>query len=177
MKKEEVSSVTAMLRKKETPPTDLGTAEIHHRHKVMIEGGQVPRAKVLDQCVIDKMLMAEDKNKSINLSQHQAGEFLLAQASAAGIYCATSKMDGMPSGVAKKSFVPVGIFPLSRTLRLVVKSKSEFHAYLVQEVVCQNWDVSDDPEHMIILRESLDVISEGKMAGGMNPSRHIRKVR
>ena len=102
-----------MLRKKETPPTDLGTAEIHHRHKVMIEGGQVPRAKVLDQCVIDKMLMAEDKNKSINLSQHQAGEFLLAQASAAGIYCATSKMDGMPSGVAKKSFVLLGSYYMS----------------------------------------------------------------
>ena len=29
--------------------TDLGTNEIHKRHSVMIEGGKMPRAKVMDR--------------------------------------------------------------------------------------------------------------------------------
>ena len=37
--------------------TDLGTNEIYKRHSVMIEGGKVPRAKVMDQTLIDRYLV------------------------------------------------------------------------------------------------------------------------
>ena len=37
--------------------TDLGTAEIYKRHSVMVEGGRVPRAKVMDQTLIDRYLV------------------------------------------------------------------------------------------------------------------------
>ena len=36
--------------------TDLGTNEIHKRHSVMI-GGKMPRAKVMDQTLIDRYLI------------------------------------------------------------------------------------------------------------------------
>ena len=53
--------------------TDLGTNEIHKRHSVMVEGGKMPRAKVMDQLVVDKMLM----NGILTLQQHQAAEYLM----------------------------------------------------------------------------------------------------
>jgi len=172
MKTKELSSDTVMS-KSNSPPTELGTSEIHSQHKIMVEGGPVPRARVLDQTMIDSMLMSEDRSRAITLAQHQAGEFLLAQASAAGIYCATSKMDGMPTGGPKKTFVPTGIFPMGKTLKLVEKECSEFHAFIVQEVVCFNRDIRDDLDQMKVLREALDCISNRRMAGGMNPTRHI----
>jgi len=63
-------------------PTDLGTPEIHKRHSVMVEGGSLPRAKVMEQTVVDRLLM----NCLLTLAQHQAGEYLLSQASQAGIF-------------------------------------------------------------------------------------------
>ena len=34
--------------------SDLGSPEVHQRHAVMIEGGTVPRARVMDQTLIDR---------------------------------------------------------------------------------------------------------------------------
>ena len=51
--------------------TELGTPEIHQRHSVMIEGGTVPRAKVMDGTVVDRYLM----DGLINLQQHMACEY------------------------------------------------------------------------------------------------------
>ena len=37
--------------------SDLGSPEVHQRHAVMIEGGTVPRARVMDQTLIDRYLI------------------------------------------------------------------------------------------------------------------------
>ena len=61
--------------------TDLGTPEVHKRHAVMVEGGTMPRAKVMDQNLIDRYLM----DGLLTLGEHQAGEYVLSQAMKAGI--------------------------------------------------------------------------------------------
>ena len=61
--------------------TDLGTNEIHKRHSVMIEGGKMPRAKVMDQTLIDRYLI----DGLLTLQEHQAAEYVLSQGSAAGL--------------------------------------------------------------------------------------------
>ena len=37
--------------------TELGTPEMHSQHSVMIEGRTLPRAKVMDQALVDEYLM------------------------------------------------------------------------------------------------------------------------
>jgi len=56
--------------------TYLGNKELHRRHSVMIEGGKIPRARLMTQIMIDKYLM----RGIIDLIQHQAGEYLYRQA-------------------------------------------------------------------------------------------------
>ena len=49
--------------------TDLGTKEIYKRHAVMVEGGNMPRAKVMDQTLIAlhrRIKAAFDPNHVLN---------------------------------------------------------------------------------------------------------------
>ena len=149
---------------------ELGTAEVHKRHSVMIEGGPVPRAKVMDQAVVDRYLM-EGK---LTLAQHQAAELILELASKAGLFAKAPDPD-KPRGGGTKGHVPAGIFSLARTLKTVTRRYGSYHTYLVQEVVCHNWDISDSPNKMKALTESLQAISDHRMSGGKNPARHLKK--
>jgi hypothetical protein len=151
------------------PTTELGTKEIHKRRSVMVEGGSVPRAKVMDQAMIDRYLM----KGYLTLAQHQAGEYLLEQASKSGIYAKAPPPDHTGGGSAG-STVPMGMFPFGRTLTLVKRRYGPVCAYLVQEVVCHDWDVSDSETRMEALRKGLQLISERRMMGGRNPARHLR---
>ena len=54
--------------------SDLGSPEVHQRHSVMVEGGTVPRAKVMDQSLIDRYLM----DGLLTLQEPQAGEYVMA---------------------------------------------------------------------------------------------------
>ena len=148
--------------------TELGNKEIHERHSVMVEGGLVPRAKVMDQAVIDKYLM----KGSLTLAQHQAAELLLGQAAKAGLWAKSPDPDRPVGG--EKSNVPLRIIPMANTLKLVSKKFGEYHAYLVQEVVCHDWDVSGSPDKMKALTDSLQHISNYRMSGGRNPIRHLK---
>ena len=154
------------------PTTELGTPEVHKRHSVMIEGGPVARAKVMDQCVVDRYLM----DGLITLAQHQAAELILSKAAKAGMFAKAPDPD-KPRGGGKKGHVPAGIFSLARTLKTVTRRYGEYHTYLVQEVVCHNWDVSDSPKKMVALKESLQAISDHQMSGGANPARHLKVKR
>lgn len=148
--------------------TELGNKEIHGKHSVMVEGGPVPRAKVMDQAMIDQYLM----KGLLTLAQHQAAEYLLGQAAKAGIWAKAPDPDRPMGG--EKSNVPLGIIPMAQTLKLVSRKYGEYHAYLVQEVVCHDWDVSGSPEKMKVLIDSLQHISNCRMSGGKNPVRHLK---
>lgn len=150
--------------------TDLGTKEIYKRHSVMVEGGNMPRAKVMDQTLIDRYLI----DGLITLSQHQAGEYVMSQALQAGLY--TKPLSSEPSSGerAKDSVATESLMRYGRTLDLVSKRFGPYHKYLVEEVVLHDWDVSDDAKKMGVLKEGLDWISERRLAGGRNPLRRLK---
>ena len=135
--------------------THLGNTELRYHHSVRIEGGSVPRAVVMDQHLIDRYLM----NGWITLSQHKAGEFILHQATRAGIW---------PTGVdwsatritGQRNFVPFGAFPLGKTINRIKERFGEFHSRLILRVVCYDEDVSADKRLMGYLGEGLDLISD-----------------
>lgn len=151
------------------PPTDLGTKEIYKRHSIMVEGGLVPRARVMDQNVVDALLMRGE----LTLSQHRAAEMVMEQAARSGIYAKAPDPIRAIGGV--KNAVPTGIFALGRTLKLVERQCSPYHAYLVQEVVCQNWDISDRNHLVVMLQHGLQAIADRYMMAKKNPVRHLRR--
>ena len=151
--------------------TELGTPEMHKQHSVMIEGGTLPRAKVMDQALVDRYLM----EGLLTLEEHQAAEYLMNQASQAGLY--TKPLNFESDGGARISdpFANDGLERFGKTLRLLTDKFGEYHKYLVQEVVLHNWDVSGHDRRMKMLKEGLAWISHRRMSGGKNPLRHITK--
>ncbi len=151
--------------------TELGTPEIHQRHSVMIEGGTVPRAKVMDGTVVDRYLM----DGLINLQQHMACEYLLERAVKAGVY--TRGIDNtMPSCFsAHTSRVPTGIEPYRKLIRALIKKFGESQAKLVDRVVLENWDVSGCQDKMTLLTGALDFIVDSRMGGSRNTLRHRKR--
>ena len=158
------------MKSAKSPTTHLGNNQLHKQHSVMIEGGAVPRARVMDQTMIDLYLM----RGLINLTQHRAGEFLLRQASIAGIYPKTINWTGA-GGTPPCSHVPVGAFAYGSTLSMVEDQCGKEHARIVRHVVCDNLDVAADKLRMKALKRSLDCIADRKMGGRLNPLRFIQK--
>ena len=95
--------------------SDLGTRQIHEKHSVMIEGGVIPRAKVMDQLIVDKLLM----DGRITLSQHMAAELFLGQAERACINVRAQKYDSIPVGNGKRDSYSNGYGAFSKTVSLV----------------------------------------------------------
>ena len=99
--------------------SDLGSPEVHQRHAVMIEGGTVPRARVMDQTLIDRYLI----DGLLTLQEHQAGEYLLSQAAKAGIF--TKPLRGgagesNPDSMASEPFTATaGRWPSSEAVRSI----------------------------------------------------------
>ena len=152
-------------------PTDLGTNEIHKRHRTLIEGGKLPRARVMDQLVIDKYLI----DGVLTLAQHQAGEYILNQAVKAGVYTKPLNYSEPSGGDGKGGGVSEYLLRFGRTMGLIRDRYGEYAKYLTEEVVCHNWDISDSGNKVRMLRDSLDLIVNLRMAGGRNPMRHIKK--
>jgi hypothetical protein len=151
--------------------TDLGTKEIYKRHSVMIEGGKMPRAKVMDQLVVDRMLM----NGLLTLQEHQAAEYILSQAASAGVYAKPLNYEPKSSGgMSKNGLESDQLMRYSRTIGLITKRFGDYAKYLVEEVVLHNWDVSDSPDKLKVLKKGLSWVADRRMAGGRNPVRHIR---
>ena len=151
------------------PKTETGTPEIHERHTILTRGGAVEKAKVMDQMVFDRMLL----DGKITLAQHQACEYLLHQASKAGIYVTALDYSGVSSGGHNGPKGPRDmIMRFGNTIKIVRKKLGEYASYIVEEVVCHNWDISKDKEKMKIFREGLDAIVDRKMVIH-DPLRHI----
>jgi hypothetical protein len=138
-----------------TSLVNLGNKELHNRHKVMVEPGNVPRSRVMDQHVIDKYLM----HGLLTLAQHRAGEHLLQQAARAGIWPTGINWAGSGGGTGVRNFVPFGAFPFGTTLALIKDRYGDYHAFVTKRVVCFDWDVAENEQRMKCLRESLDLIS------------------
>lgn len=152
--------------------TDLGSSEIYKRHRVMVEGGNAPRSKVMDQMVVDGYLV----DGIITLAQHQAAEYILAQATQAGVFNRPVNLLGARGGEpVRDATITDSLMRFGRTMAIIRKRFGVYASYLVEEVVCHNWDVSRDGEKMRMLRDGLDLIVERRMAGGRNPMKHLKK--
>jgi hypothetical protein len=138
----------------------------------MIEGGMIPRARVMDQHIIDRYLIRGE----INLAQHQAAEYVLAQAAKAGSWPTGVNWSGANVTGGLRNYVPFGCFPLGRTMVMVKKRYGWYHAYILREVVVHDWDVSGNESRMECLKQALDWVAERKMGGGRDPLQRLRKV-
>lgn len=152
------------------PTTYLGNKQLHKKHAIMVTGGAVPTARVMDQHIVDRYLI----NGLITLSQHRAAEYLLDQAATAGMWATGIDLSKTRVQSGKPNNVPFRIFPFGRTIAMVRKRFGDFHAYLVQEVVCHDWDIQQKDEMMGCLRESLDWIAERRMT--YVPIRRLQKA-
>ena len=150
--------------------TDLGTKEIHKRHAVMVEGGTMPRAKVMDQNLIDRYLM----DGLLTLGEHQAGEYVLSQAVKAGIFSKPLRYEAGSGDANPGSMASDALMRYGRTLNLVGRRYGDYAKYLVEEVVIHGWDVSASKERLVTLKKGLGWIAERRMAGGKNPVRHLK---
>lgn len=142
--------------------TDLGTPEIHKRKSVMIEGGSLPRARVMDQSAFDTLLL---KGK-ITLAQHQAAEYFLEQASRANVFVKSVNFEGASTAGNPSRDHYNGLLPYSRTVRLVTQKLGRTHAYILHEVVCADKDVLKAGRELELraLREALQVIADRRLA-------------
>ena len=156
----------------ESAKTHLGNSQLHRNKSVMIEGGMVPRAKVMNQHMIDQYLMYG----MLDLAQHKAGEYLLAQARAAGSWPPANNMSGTRVSGSKKDFTPSSSFGFIRTVRSVEKKLGWFHSWLVVEVVIRDWDVSKNPMRMRCLLEALDWIVVRRMGPVNDPLKRLKNL-
>jgi hypothetical protein len=150
--------------------SDLGSPEVHKRHAVMIEGGTVPRARVMDQALIDRYLV----DGLLTLQEHQAGEYVLNQAAKAGIFTKPLRYEAGAGEANPDSMASESLMRYGRTLSLVRKRLSYEHQRLVEDVVIDGLDICRDKKLLTMLKEALGLISDRRMAGGRNPMRHLR---
>jgi len=151
--------------------SDLGSPEVYQRHSVMVEGGTVPRAKVMDQTLIDRYLM----DGLLTLQEHQAGEYVMGQALKAGLYTKPLNYEAGGGEANPDSVASEALMRYGRTLDLVGRRFGPYAKYLVEEVVIHGWDISDNSDRLKGLKKSLGWISERRMMGGKNPLRHMSK--
>ena len=154
------------------PTTYLGNKQLHKQHSVMVEGGTVPRARVMDQAAIDKMLMAG----TLSLKQHRAAEYVLGQTVRAGLYARGVNLQG--SGVAGgvDDHVPAGLDAYSATMHAVRKRCGDFHEYILRAVIVKDVDVSAKAYDLKCLQEALDCVANERMGFRSDPVQWIKKA-
>ena len=150
--------------------SDLGTPEIHKQKSVLVEGGPAPRAKVMDQSLIDRYLM----DGLLSLQEHQAAEYVLNQAVQAGVFTKPLRYEASSGCSVSDPMANESLERFGRTLRLVKKTLGAYHKAILQEVVLNDWDISVNPDRLRVFKEALQVISERRMSGGKNPMRHLK---
>jgi len=158
-----------MSSKKHTQ--ELGNKELYQRHLVAIEGGDRPKARVLDQHPFDRYLI----NADISLAQHQACEYLLRQAVSAGIFTRGKDFSGGGSTHFAPTTPSDNVEAFGRTVAIVKNKFGEHGSWLVQEVVLHNYDCSHDQDLFDKFKKCLSLIVEYRLQGGRNPLRHMRR--
>jgi len=122
---------------------------------LIVEAGIIPRARAMDQCVIDVLLLGD----LITIRQHQAAEYFMDICAKSQMYVRSYSYDsiGASSGTVRKD--KVYYFPYSRLVKSINKKLSLDHSKIIHEVVIQ--DVYPERD-MDKLTECLDFISESR---------------
>lgn len=151
--------------------TNLGTNELHRRHSILIEGGQVPRSRVMDQTIIDRYLMDD----LLNIGQHQAGEYLLQQAVWAGMWPAGMSWGGS-GGSPPGCRVPYGVESFGNSLRSIRRELGDQSERITRKVVVDNSDVSGNMLYLTLLQKALDFIADTRCGRTVDPIRNLERA-
>lgn len=135
--------------------THLGNERLHKKHSVMIEGGQIPRSRVMDQMMIDRYLM----DGLLDLTEHQAGEHLLGLARHAGLWPTGVNLSGRSSRSSRPDFSLTRGMGYQKNINAIKRKYGWFHGYLTERVVCFNWDVREDNLRVQCLKDALNFIA------------------
>ena len=149
--------------------THLGNERLHKKHSVMIEGGAVPRSKVMDQMIFDRYLMED----LINLSQHRSAEFLLSMAAKAGMWAKGANLSGVYSDGKKESKVFFGMMPLGNALSKIRSECGETHYVLTKAVIINNHDIRQKKNGIRLFSGAMDYVGNHIMIFYRNPLRHL----
>jgi len=125
--------------------------------QVIIDGGLIPTARVRNQTLLDALLDRE----LIQVREHLAGEYVLAQCVKAGIHVKGISFDGMPlgGGNPKNSFN--GLMPLRKTLRLVIKKCGSKGADVLVDAVASDLLQA---RNLNLLRQTLITVSDHRLS-------------
>ena len=149
--------------------THLGTKELHRRHSVMIEGGQFPRSKVMDQCIFDRYLM----EGLINITHHKCAETLLSMAAKANIWAKGANLDGVYSDTPKKSKIFFGMMPFGDALKRIANECSNLHCTITKAVIIHDTDVRVHEQGISLFTDSMDFLNNNVIRFYKNPLRHL----
>jgi hypothetical protein len=120
---------------------------------IVIDGGLVPTARAMDQCVIDVLLLGE----LITIRQHQAAEYFMDICAKSQMYIHSYSYDSIRASTGTVRKDTVYYFPYSRLIKSINKKLSIDHSKVLHDVVIE--DIY--PEHtMGKLEEGLDFISD-----------------
>ena len=149
--------------------THLGNSQLHKQHSIMVEGGVIPRSRVMDQMVFDRYLM----EGLIDLSQHRSAEFMLSMAAKAGIWARGANLSGVYSDGKKESKVFFGMMPLGDALSKIRSECGESSYVLTKAVIINNYDVREKKNGIRFFSESMDYVGNNIMFFYRNPLRHL----
>ena len=155
----EESSETGQKQKIKEPSTskpvnEVGTKELHARHRLKIEDGEIfARARVTDQTFVDKLLL----KKVIEIHHHSAAERLVEQAVTAGMFVRTPNWSSIP-GNSRKDAYTNGLLRYSRTLKYVEKTLGRDAVEILERVVVMDSGTQDQEELKTVIA-CLDLLS------------------
>ena len=165
-----LSEVIVISPRRSKSKTYLGNPSLHRNKSVMIEAGNIPRAKVMDGHIIDRYLMLG----VLNLSEHQAGEYLLHKAAQGGLWATGANWKS--AGGSRYEHSPTVGFAFGNAIAGVRDKFGWFHAYLMGEVVLRDWDVAGDDFRLGVLREGLNWVSLRRCGAG-EPWKRLRRIK
>ena len=120
---------------------------------LVVEAGIVPRARAMDQCVIDVLLLGD----LITIRQHQAAEYFMDICAKSQMYVHSYSYDSIRASTGTVRKDKVYYFPYSRLIKSINKKLSIDHTKVLHDVVIE--DIY--PERTIgKLEEGLDFISD-----------------
>jgi hypothetical protein len=138
----------------ELPLNEVGTREMHERHRIELEAGEIfARGRVTDQTFVDRLLL----KKLIEIHHHSAAERLVQEAIKAGMFVRSPNWTGIPGNNRKDAYTN-GLLRYSRTLRFVrTRLGHEAVPILVKVVVEDRAAENEDEFHVVVA--ALDLLS------------------
>ena len=141
------------------PLNEVGTKELHERHKVDLElpaGEKIGRARILDQTFMDKLLL----EKKIELRHHLVAEAIYDQAVSAGMFVKTPDMVSS-FGHTKKDRYTNGLLRFSRIMRKIREDFGYEGEGLVNELIINDRPTKNKEkiEFLVVILDHLALTS------------------